>query len=331
MNNPSISVIIPTYNRPGYLVQAVHSVLAQTLPVTEIIIVDDGSDVIHRPAICRLETIDKRIKVYLLPENKGASAARNFGLDRSSGNFILFLDDDDLINPNMILKCTRRFQEDTKIDIVACWHAFFYDRTNPDIFSDTSPPSPEQSHSILFTQKYLSFPTIEQNPFTSLMQICIQVSSCLIKKESLQNIRFPEELARNEDCFFWLTLAASGRNFRIHNECLAYHRIHPFASLSRSDTANDAHKFYNKIVKSRLVRHKKDLLLMHIQYSIRLRHFDKSLAIYHAAMFLKYFLQPSVFRSEWKTICHILITKISHRWRISQARKVIIASRSGHA
>lgn len=90
--SPLISVIIPTYNRANFLHQAIESVLAQTYKNWELIIVDDGSTD-NTSELVRKFT-DKRI-IYLYQENRGASAARNKGIQKAKGEYIAFLDSDD--------------------------------------------------------------------------------------------------------------------------------------------------------------------------------------------------------------------------------------------
>jgi len=88
-----VSVIIPTYNSEKYIISAINSVLAQTYQNFEIIIVDDGSNDNTGSIIENIK--DHRIK-YLYQENSGPASARNNGLKNANGEFIAFLDADDL-------------------------------------------------------------------------------------------------------------------------------------------------------------------------------------------------------------------------------------------
>lgn len=96
---PRVSVIIPTFNRSGYLRQAIASVLAQTYADFEIVVVDDGST--DDTATVVASFADPRI-VYLRQDNAGRSAARNFGMERARGAYLAFLDDDDLFLPQKL-------------------------------------------------------------------------------------------------------------------------------------------------------------------------------------------------------------------------------------
>jgi len=93
---PKVSVIIPTYSYSKYIEKAINSVLAQTYRDFEIIVVDDGSTDNTRKII---ETKYKDKVRYFYQENKGASAARNKGIKESKGEYLAFLDQDDLFHP----------------------------------------------------------------------------------------------------------------------------------------------------------------------------------------------------------------------------------------
>lgn len=96
MTLPTVSVIIPCFNHANHLVEAIESVLNQTYRYFELIIINDGSTD-HTPDVVRQFT-DSRI-LYLEQENRGATAARNTGMRASSGEYIAFLDADDLWYP----------------------------------------------------------------------------------------------------------------------------------------------------------------------------------------------------------------------------------------
>jgi glycosyltransferase involved in cell wall biosynthesis len=95
---PQVSVIIPTYNRAWVIKEAIDSVLAQDYTEFELIVVDDGSTDQTSDV---LDTFGNVIKVFS-QKNKGVSAARNRGIAEASGNFIAFLDSDDLWHPQKL-------------------------------------------------------------------------------------------------------------------------------------------------------------------------------------------------------------------------------------
>ncbi len=95
MTEQSLSVIIPTFNSAHLVTQAVESVLAQTLPAQEIVVIDDGS---QDDTQIRMRRYAGRVR-YIRQSNQGVSAARNHGVRVSSGSVIGFLDADDVWHP----------------------------------------------------------------------------------------------------------------------------------------------------------------------------------------------------------------------------------------
>lgn len=101
MNQPSVSIIVPCYNQGQYLAEALDSVLSSTFQDWECIIVNDGSTDNSADVATTFVERDSRFKL-LHQHNSGPSAARNRGVHESSGEFILFLDGDDKIEPEYI-------------------------------------------------------------------------------------------------------------------------------------------------------------------------------------------------------------------------------------
>ena len=114
-----VSVIIPVYQVEQYLERAVDSVLAQTLPDIEILLVDDGSEDAS-PAICDRYAREYPDRVTVIrQENQGLGMARNAGLDAARGAYIAFLDSDDTVEPEMYQELyDKAIEEDD--DIVMC-------------------------------------------------------------------------------------------------------------------------------------------------------------------------------------------------------------------
>ncbi|MBP1464210.1 glycosyltransferase family 2 protein [Candidatus Chloroploca sp. M-50] len=96
MSSPTISVIIPVYNGERFLAEAIQSVLDQTLPPDEIIVVDDGSTDGSAALVHRLASTSRLPIHYIYQENQGPAAARNHGVQLALGAYIAFLDADDI-------------------------------------------------------------------------------------------------------------------------------------------------------------------------------------------------------------------------------------------
>ncbi len=102
-NDPLVSVVIPTYNKSSSIEMTVKSVLRQSYPNIEIVLVDNGSSDSTRDLILRMSETMKNLNVILLSENLGPSNARNIGIKNSAGRYIFLLDGDDLFHPEKIV------------------------------------------------------------------------------------------------------------------------------------------------------------------------------------------------------------------------------------
>lgn len=116
---PKISVIVPCYNQAQYLDDALYSVLSQTYHDWECVIVDDGSPDNTEAVATKWTEKDSRFK-YVFKENGGLCSARNYGIERATGEFILPLDADDKIAANYVALTLDSFQEDASLTVVYC-------------------------------------------------------------------------------------------------------------------------------------------------------------------------------------------------------------------
>lgn len=116
---PQFSVIIPAYNAEKTLRRCVDSVLGQTIVDFEAIIINDGSTDGTRKIIEEYAAVDPRIIAIHKP-NGGVSSARNVGLDRAAGEYIVFIDADDWVVPNYLFEFSKH-----SADIIFCWYQSF--------------------------------------------------------------------------------------------------------------------------------------------------------------------------------------------------------------
>ncbi|MDF5721893.1 MAG: glycosyltransferase [Rhizonema sp. PD37] len=117
---PLISVVIPVYNRERYLAEAIESVLAQTYPAIELIVVDDGSTD-HSAEVAQRYPL-----TYHFQPNGGISSARNTGIALAKGNFFAFLDSDDIWVVNKLSKQMTAFEGDPNLEAVFGYAQQFY-------------------------------------------------------------------------------------------------------------------------------------------------------------------------------------------------------------
>lgn len=116
MNSIEFSVIVPVYNVKQYLEKCINSILNQTYKDFELILVDDGSNDGSEDICDKYLKKDKRIKV-IHKKNGGLSDARNFGIEKASKDYILFIDSDDYIESLLLEKLNETLQQ-KKVDIV---------------------------------------------------------------------------------------------------------------------------------------------------------------------------------------------------------------------
>ncbi|GAA4029464.1 hypothetical protein GCM10022409_12100 [Hymenobacter glaciei] len=136
MNQPVtlfFSVVIPTYNRAGFIGATLDSVLAQTFPHLEILVVDDGSKDNTAEVVGRYA--DPRLRYYP-KENAERGVARNYGLARAQGEYVLFLDSDDRFHANHLATLHAKIQELNQPNFIATKYDF--DRDGVVAPSDTA-------------------------------------------------------------------------------------------------------------------------------------------------------------------------------------------------
>lgn len=128
---PKVSIVIACYNYPN-VVKAVESAYRQSYLNKEIILVDDGSNEETKRAI---QTVREQINVHIEQENKGQSIARNAGIKRAKGEYILNLDADDFFEESFCEKAVKVFEEEEGVEIVTCIAKRFNESGDIDVFT----------------------------------------------------------------------------------------------------------------------------------------------------------------------------------------------------
>lgn len=129
--NPKVSIIIACYNDPD-VVHAIHHANNQTYINKEIIVINDGS---NKEVSELISSLSNQVNIILNQNNRGQSAARNNGIEKASGDFILNWDSDDYFVPDFLEKAIRIFEEDEMVKIVTCKAQRFNKTRNLDIFT----------------------------------------------------------------------------------------------------------------------------------------------------------------------------------------------------
>ena len=184
---PKVSVIIPTYNRSSLVKDAICSVLAQTEPDLEVIVVDDGStDDTHRV----VESLSDSRVSYFYKVNGGVASARNFGLSKAKGEYLAFLDHDDLWPPDYLEVMVSHLENNAEFGAAYSPITVVY----PDGRKVKSYKKPEGKSGQITLDLF-------KHGF-------VWTSAALICREVLENFAFDESLKRSyEDGDFFLRLS----------------------------------------------------------------------------------------------------------------------------
>lgn len=182
---PFFSIIIPTYNRAGFLPVAIESVLQQTFLDWELIVIDDGSTDSTQAVVTQYVQQDSRINYYY-QENAERSAARNHGISRARGEWICFLDSDDEYLPEHLMSFSKAIEYDSKKRLILSGHLIY---SNNALIQ----------HPLLDTNRNL----IEE-----ISSKFILMNSVCVSKEILADNRFNEEYRIWEDTHLWLRIAS---------------------------------------------------------------------------------------------------------------------------
>lgn len=134
MDNVRVSVIIPVFNAEKYLQDTLESVMNQTFRDIEILCVDDGSTDRSLEIMQSCSSMDSRIKILHQKEKSaGAALARNLGLEAASGEYVIFLDADDLFEPDLI-EASYQVAKDKNADAVTFGACFYHSNTHMDLY-----------------------------------------------------------------------------------------------------------------------------------------------------------------------------------------------------
>jgi glycosyltransferase involved in cell wall biosynthesis len=221
-----VSVVIPTYNCAGYLTEAIHSVLEQTTPAFEIIVVDDGSTDDTAAIVAGL---GDRV-TYLQQANAGVAAARNAGLRRATGDVIAFLDADDFWAPDKLATQLVVLDRCPEVDLVCSdfWVAGddrrrSFIRRKYRVFSAYRLDWP----AIFASRLYLRRGTLEAwvgRAFGPLfLGNFVNTSSVLLRRRVVERVGgFAEHLRTQEDYEYWLRIARDGAFAVVDRPLLAF-------------------------------------------------------------------------------------------------------------
>lgn len=229
-----VSVIVPAYNAEKYLEACLDSICEQTYPVLEILVVDDGSKDLTASIIRSRAEQDARIIPYY-NENHGVSYSRNFGLEHCTGEYVTFVDADDLVAPDFIAQMIHDLEEaDADIAVIGVAKSKLFE---PEMFTNGVTSTYEESE--MLKQVFGAFEGF--------------VCNKLYRKSLLQtkSIRLEQSIAVCEDLLFNVIYLLNCKK-AVYNcgQKYFYRQIENSAS-NRLDNPKwfDAMKAYQKIIR----------------------------------------------------------------------------------
>jgi glycosyltransferase involved in cell wall biosynthesis len=209
-----ISIIIPCYNSGSFLLEAIESCHRSIFQEFEVIVVNDGSSEPETlDILSQIETLDK-VRVYH-QSNRGASSARNFGVGKSRGEFLLFLDSDNKIRPDYLSRAFEVILRESQLAVVYSHPYFIGAVSNQEARFEVKPFNLDS----LFAGNY------------------IDMCSLVRKKTFLEVGGFDEshELFFGEDWDLWIRFALAGWEFHFIDEILFDYRIRQESLMGQVD------------------------------------------------------------------------------------------------
>ncbi|MCJ7934334.1 MAG: glycosyltransferase [Chryseobacterium sp.] len=243
--NPKISVIVPCYNQAIYLDECLKSVMNQAHINWECIIVNDGSTDNTEEVAKKWAEKDSRFH-YIYKKNGGLSSARNAGLEKASGEYIQFLDSDDMIHPE---KFSESLSHGTTYPLMVSQFTIYKNQT----------------HYPGYNRVEQNFLTFEGIVFGWDLKFSIPIHCALISSKLLEGFLFDTTLTSCEDWLMWIYITKDNPKALIVDEPLAHYRKEDNHSTMSSDLYKILHqrikilpmlkKLYGDDVHDRLAYH----------------------------------------------------------------------------
>ena len=228
-----VSVIIPIYNRGGIIGETLKSLLEQSYENWECVIIDDNSTDDSLDVIKEYSKKDSRIKAYSRPIelSKGANSCRNFGFQKSNGEYIIWFDSDDLMTPDHILAKMQKISESNADFVVARTQNF-------------------QEGKFLKPYHYeIKEYGIKASDFI-LLKIHWYTYDVLLKREVAEKIEWNEKMKSWQDYNYFCKMLLVTENGVYLDQILTHRRLHE-KSIQKSLT-RDPENFSNELLENRL-------------------------------------------------------------------------------
>jgi len=208
MTHRQISVIIPAHNAAKFIGEALDSTIEASTSVCEIVVVDDASDDDTANIVSAWNRSGRTIQYHYLPDNVGPGPARNVGLSFASGDFVAFLDADDIYVPGALDTLIARFREAPSTDVVMGRIQALRQTAPGDAF-------------------------VPDGPHVR----CFQLGSSLIRRSVVDTVgAFDEAFRHGEDIDWYFRAQEANASFSLLDDVVLHHRRHDH-NMSRNTSA----------------------------------------------------------------------------------------------
>ena len=210
MKSSEITIVVPVYNGAFYIRDALKSILNQTHPATEIIVIDDGSTDNTREIVRDFGTS----VVYFFQNNAGAPSARNRGIQAASGEWIGFLDADDTYGEQKLEIQISRFRDQPSLEVVMGSREHFMNRAG-----EGEPPKHERLE-------------LEDH-------VPLQLGCGLFRRTAFERVGFFDESLKYCDDYDWFNRAREmSIKLLLHDDVVLHQRVHSTNMTRHRDIAN---------------------------------------------------------------------------------------------
>jgi glycosyltransferase involved in cell wall biosynthesis len=251
MASQLISVIIPTFNRTKFLRETIDCVLNQTYSNVEILLINDGSENSYTSEIKKIANTSNKICLYNLPIHKGVAVARNLGLEKAKGEYLYFLDDDDLIPNNLFEIAVNQLSNQVNLSGIIFIHKYLIMADYLGII-----PVPMLDYREMQSE-------IENKPFSVILSCCPPIHSFFLRMDVIGNERFLSDVIIGEDWYFWLKLAHKGCSFRLSKNAVICYRKHLESStLDQERFFRESMNILFKVAENKMLRNREEKFLL---------------------------------------------------------------------
>lgn len=222
MGRPLVSIIVPVYNVEKYLRECLDSLVHQTYKNIEIICVNDGSKDDSQSILDEFEYMYPSKVTCYSKDNGGLSSARNYGLDRAKGKYIMFIDSDDFIEKDTVTQAVANLEKTATDLYVFGIQQFCSDGDTEDIINTND-----------WFKRRMQPAGYQELTFERAQKTNIHVCNKVFRRDLIKDLRFPEGLLFEDIYFTWSYMLAA--DTVVYNDDVYYHyRVHSESIMAKA-------------------------------------------------------------------------------------------------